>query len=176
MNKIIKYGIIGIVFVVIILFGLNIIFTSENAGQKNIIDKIININGNNEENVSKNNNTMYKYGNSEIVHIKSKANVNSFISQLNKEQDLKKINIDKISNNSNIYQTSDGMYAVLIINSEKTEAIFIKSPTQEELIKAAEQTLAGGDFIGQLNDRLNNFKINGNPINKSNNITITNII
>jgi hypothetical protein len=186
MNNIIKYGIFGIVLIVIIFFGLSIALTDKNTDSGAIINKIININGDKTSNISKNtNNTIYKYGNSEIIYIKSKVNIESFLSQINNDPDLREINITGTPKNSIAYETSDEKYAILAINHDYSEAIFIKSPNQKELLKAVDQIISGEEFLSQLNKKLNDFKLNTSKINANinnipyipiNNISLNNIL
>ena len=166
MSNIKKYGFIGII-IILILFGFLIINNETQNGEENIIDKIINLQNINSDNISENiTGTVYQYGNSKISYVKS-DNVEPFVSQIKSSSDLQKINLSNIPNNSIAFKTNDNQYALLIIKSDKSEAVFIKSPTQKELIAAGKKINTGDEILNQITDKLDSIKINTNQINSN---------
>jgi len=168
MGNIIKYAIIGIILILIILFGLNIITNNVTKNTEgNFIDKIINIGGDNSNNFSENTGTIYQYGNSKITYVKSN-NVEPFIEEIKNSPELEQINMNNVPNNSIAFKTNDGQYALLIVKPDNSEAVLIKSPTQKELIEAAKKINTGDEILNQITHELNNVKINTSHINLDN--------
>lgn len=168
MSNIVKYTIIGIIAILIILFGLSVI-TNDVAKntEGNFIDKIIHIGGDNSNNISETTGTVYQYGNSKITYAKSNS-VEPFIAEIKSRSDLQQIDIANAPNNSTAFKTNDGQYALLIVKSDKSEAVLIKSPTQKELIEAARKINTGEEILSQITNELNNVKINTSQINLDN--------
>lgn len=160
MNKFVKYGILGIIVVMILFISINVIFTNEVTEPNHLIQKITN-NFENESNISKiSRGTVYKYGNSEISYIKSKSKVEIILEEINNNPNFKKININGTPKYSNTYKTIDGEYAILIIENNHSEAVFIKSKNQKELINAANQIKTGEKVVEKLYNNFNQLNIN----------------
>jgi len=167
MGNIKKYGFIGIILLLIIL-GFLIIDNVTSNVEGNIIEKIVNLQSINSNNISENiTGTVYQYGNSKISYVKS-DNVEPFIAQIKNSSDLQKINLNNIPHNSIAFKTNDEQYALLIVKSDKSEAVFIKSPTQEELIMAGKKINTGDEILNQITNKLDSIKINTNQISLNN--------
>jgi len=159
MKNIIRYGIIGIVIILIILFGFNFISNISDNSESNFIDKIMNIDNENQTKVSENiSNTVYQYGNSKISYAKSK-NVKPFVAQIKNRFDLKQITLENMPPNSIAFKTNTGEYALLILKNDSSEAVFIISPTEKELLEAASRINTGDEILNQLTNKFNNLKI-----------------
>lgn len=168
MSNIVKYTIMGVIAILIILFGLSVITNDVTKNTEgNFIDKIINIGGDNSNNISETTGTVYQYGNSKITYAKSNS-VEPFIAEIKNRSDLQQIDIGNAPNNSTAFKTSDGQYALLIVKSDDSEAVLIKSPTQKELIEAARKINTGEEILSQIINELNNVKINTSQINLDN--------
>ncbi|MBZ9571478.1 hypothetical protein KQY27_07950 [Methanobrevibacter sp. TMH8] len=166
---IIKYGVLGVLLIVIVLFGLNFITNEMNAVEDNFLGKITNFTGNEVENISGNiTGTVYNYGNSKINYVKSQANVEPFIGEVKNNPNLTQISIPNAPKDSIAFKTSNGQYALLIIKPDKSEAVLIQSPNQKELVEAANKLNTGGEIIDQITAGLNNIKLDKSQINLDN--------
>lgn len=170
MSNIIKYGIVGIILIIILLFGLTfIVSTGIKTAEDNLISKMNIGNENNLNNIPENiTGTVYNYGNSKITYVKSKANVEPFIAEVKNNSNLKQINITTIPQDSIAFKTNEDKYALLIVKPDKSEAVLINSPNEQELIEAANKLNTGGEILNQITRGLNNINIDTNQINLNN--------
>lgn len=170
MKNIIKYGMVGIILIIILLFGLNFILSTEiESNEDNFFDKITTITENKVNNIPENiTGTVYEYGNSKITYVKSKTNVELFISHVKNNNNLKQINITNIPKDSTAFKTNDNEYVLLIVKPDKSEAVLIKSPNQKELIEAANKLNTGGEILNQITSGFDNIKLDTNQINLTN--------